>query len=325
MNVLMLAPLQKDNYAKIEKECPQFCFSYSTSQEVAQDMIDCCDVIVGNPGAHVDLNRKNILALLLNSAGSDYYVQDGILYPSTILTNASGIYGKAIAEHTIGAILSLNKNFQHYIRQQEQHLWNPLKTGKELYHSTVVIIGLGDIGYEIAKRLKSFHCRVIGVKRHMMPLPRYIDELYTIERLDDVLPLGDFVILALPQTKQTYHLMNHERLNKLKKDAVLVNVGRGSAIDTQALIEVLKQDHLYGVALDVFEEEPLPSYCELWNFDNVLLTPHCSGGYVWNSTRDYFTDLVIRNLHHLSSGETLENEVDFQSGYRKVVILKDDE
>ena len=103
----------------------------------------------------------------------------------------------------------------------------------------------------------------------------------------------------------------------MKKDAVLINVGRGSAIDTNDLIEVLNQEHLYGVGLDVVEEEPLSNTSPLWKFENVLITPHSSGGFVWQSVRNYYTTLVIRK-----NKETLENEVDFQTGYRKVVTYK---
>ena len=108
----------------------------------------------------------------------------------------------------------------------------------------------------------------------------------------------------------------------MKKDAVLINVGRGSAIDTNDLIEVLNQEHLYGVGLDVVEEEPLSNTSPVWKFENVLITPHSSGGFVWQSVRNYYTELVIRNIEHLKNKETLENEVDFQTGYRKVVTYK---
>jgi len=322
MNILVLAPLQKENFDKIEKAFPNFHFSYSKRKEVTQAMIDNCDIIVGNPPFTVDLNKENIKAILLNSAGSDDYIKKGLLNPKTILTNASGTYGKAIAEHTIGMILTLNKNIKTYCKQMDEHLWKIVPTGKEIYQSTVVIVGLGDLGYQIAKRLKAFDCHVIGVKRTQSKLLPGIDEMYTTDRLEEVLPRADFVISTLPQTKATIHLFNKDKFMKMKEDAVFVNVGRGSAVDTQDLMEVLDQGHLYGVALDVVEEEPLTSDHPLWDYDNVMITPHASGGYLWGSTRAYYTDLVIRNIHHLLDGETLENEVDFETGYRKTVTLK---
>lgn len=321
MNILMLAPLQKEQFQMIEEAFLEDHFAYSTSKDVTQDMIDSCDVIVGNPPLSLDLNQSHIQAVLLNSAGSDEYVQEGVLSSETLLANASGTYGCAIAEHAIGMILTINKNLKRYILNMREGLWQPEQSGLELYRKTVVIVGLGDLGYTIAKRLKAFECYNIGVKRRVSDCPPCIDELYVTEDLDKVLPRADFVILALPQSPQTYHLFDEHKLLLMKKDAVLINVGRGSAIDTDALVKVLKMNHLYGVGLDVLEEEPLPPNHILWQMDNVLITPHASGGYVWESARTYFAHLVIRNLHHLKAHEELENLVDFQTGYRQKTMI----
>ena len=152
MNILMLAPLQKDNFEKIEQHFSQDHFIYATRHTVTQKMIDQCDVIVGNPPLQYDLNREHLQAILLNSAGSDEYVKPGILSSHTLLANASGTYGVAIAEHTIGMILALNKNFKTYIQHMQNGIWQADTIGKELYRQTVVIVGLGDLGYTIAKR-----------------------------------------------------------------------------------------------------------------------------------------------------------------------------
>lgn len=322
MNILVLAPLHKDNFEKMKNALPQHSFTFTTNKDLTQKQINNCDIIVGNPSFRFDFNKPHIKAILLNSAGSDAYVKKGLLHPNTILTNASGTYGKAIAEHTIGMILALNKNFIPYINNMQKHLWQSVSTGKELYHSTVIIVGLGDLGYEIAKRLKAFECHVIGVKRTMSSSLEHIDELYTIDQLDTLLPRADFIISALPQSPQTIHIFDKKRFLLMKKDAIFVNIGRGSAVKTSDLKEVLKSGHLYGVALDVTEEEPLPLNDELWDIDNVLITPHASGGYAWASTRNYYTDLVIRNIQHLLNNETLENEVDFQTGYRKTITYR---
>ena len=193
------------------------------------------------------------------------------LHPRTKLTNASGTYGKAIAEHTLGLILTLNKNIKTYIHHMDEHLWQSVSTGKELYQSTVAIIGLGDLGYELAKRLKAFDCHIIGVKRTLSPLPPCIDELYTTSHIDEVLPQADFVILALPQTRETIHMFDKKRLFLMKGDAVLINIGRGSAICTNDLIEVLETGHLYGVGLDVVEEEPLNQEHDLWDLKKMCI------------------------------------------------------
>lgn len=320
MKILICAPLNTNDVNQIKKAFPND--EYIISRQVTQEMIDQVDIIIGNPPVTLHLNNENIKAIMLNSAGSDQYIQNNIINPHTILTNASGSYGIAIAEQVIGMMITLNKNIKSYIHHMDQSLWQPLKGGKEIYHSTVVIVGYGDIGYETAKRLKAFDCRIIAVKRRKQETLPYVDDIYTIDELEQILPSADYVILALPQNPSTIHLFDKKKLSLMKADAMLINVGRGSAVVTDDLIDVLKQGHLYGVALDVVEEEPLSTSSPLWKMDNVLLTPHSSGGFVWQSVHDFYVQLVIRNINHLLLHETLENEVDFTTGYRKNVQYK---
>lgn len=320
MKVLICAPLNHKDISQIKNEFPDY--DYIITKNVTQEIIDQVDIIIGNPPLTLNLNKSNIKVIMLNSAGSDQYIKKDILHCKTLLTNASGIYGNAIAEQIIGMMITLNKNMKSYIQQMNEHFWCPLKSGKEIYHSTVLIVGYGDIGYETAKRLKAFDCQIIAVKRRKQESLPYVDQIYTIDELDDVLPLADYVILALPQNQSTIHLFNKEKLLLMKKDAMLINVGRGSAIVTDDLIDVLKQGHLYGVALDVVEQEPLPSSSSLWDIDNVLITPHSSGGFVWPSVHHFYIQLIIKNLHHFNNHESLDNEVDFMTGYRKKVQYK---
>lgn len=320
MKILICAPLQDAEIKKIQEHFKNDIFIIN--RKPTQENIDQVDVIIGNPKLNLNLNQEHLQAILLNSAGSDQYIKTGILNENTKLTNASGSYGNAISEQVIGMMITLCKNLKTYALQMNEGNWNPLKTGKEIYHSRVCIVGYGDIGYEIARRLKTFDCYITAIKRRVQDDLPYVDEVSSLDQLDKLLPTMDFVILSLPQSKETYHLFNTEKLLKMKKDAVLINVGRGSAIDTNDLIEVLNQEHLYGVGIDVVEEEPLSNTSPLWKFENVLITPHSSGGFVWQSVRNYYTELVIRNIEHLKNKETLENEVDFQTGYRKVVTYK---
>lgn len=318
LDILVLSNLIDNEKQKLSTAFPDFHFIFKLSKETKQEDIDKADIIIGNPSLKLSVHSSKLQMLQLNSAGSDYYIQEGVLHPHTKLANASGSYGNAIAEHTIGMILALNKNFKTYFKNMEQGIWHDMRFGKEIYHSTVAIIGLGDLGYQLASRLKAFDCHIIGVKRTMSTLPKHIDELYTIEALDTVLSRADYVILCLPQSKQTTHLLTKKRLLSMKKDAVLVNVGRGNAIDSNVLNEVLESNHLYGVALDVVDQEPLDANHPLWQKENVFITPHASGGFAWASIREHFVSLAIRNINHHLQQEELENSVDFTTGYRKV-------
>ena len=322
MKVLVLPKINEVNKNKLLNSFKDIDFIFDSQDSVTQELINEADIVVGNPRKNISLYNENLKALFLNSAGSDSYVKEGVLHPNTRLANASGSYGVAIAEHMIGMILAMNKNFKKFYHNMDEHKWENAKGGKEIYGSTVIIVGLGDLGYEIAKRLKVFNTHIIGVKRRVSDKPEYVDELYTTNYLDTLLPKADYVILTLPHSKETYHMFNKDRLMKMKKDAIIANAGRGSAIDTDDLIDVLNSDHLYGALLDVVEEEPLPASSPLWDIDNVFITPHASGGFKWYSVQNYYYDLVIRNINHLLNNEELENEVDFSTGYRRHVFYK---
>lgn len=322
MKVLVLTPLRQENKEKIAKEFPEFSYTYSSRSNVTQEEIDQHDIIIGNPGYHVDINRENVKLIQLNSAGSDGYIKEGILHPNTLLANGSGVHSDAMAEHTIGMILSMNKRLLEYRNHQKDHHWDKPKDGKELFHSNVAIIGFGDIGYELAKRLKGFDCHIIGIKRRVSEKPDVVDELYTMDHLKEVLSKADYIISCLPHTSDTIHIFNETTFSYMKDDATFINIGRGSAVDTVALKKVLDQGKFDSVCLDVLEQEPLSKEDTLWDYDKVFITPHVASGYQWSSVQDNFTKLVISNMHHYLNHETLENEVDFTTGYRKIVTYK---
>lgn len=139
MKVLILPNLNEENKKKIVTAYPNIEFVFDTQKGVTQEKIDDCDIIVGNPHKGISLYRESLKALFLNSAGSDTYVKEGVLHPNTKLTNASGSYGKAIAEHTLGMILLINKNLKTFVKHMQQHRWQNVPSGKEIYGSTVVI------------------------------------------------------------------------------------------------------------------------------------------------------------------------------------------
>lgn len=322
MNIIICAEIDQKNVERIIASKPNWHFLYKPAKALTQSEIDEADLIIGNPAHTFNLNTPRLKALLLNSAGNDRFLDDGVLNPDTLLTNASGSYGPTIAEHALGMLIAINKNFPFYFTNQLSGKWQPSYIGKELYQSTVAIVGYGDIGHAFAKRVKAFDTHIIAFKKHPGKTDAYIDELYTTDDLKAHIGKADYVFLSLPETKETIHLFDEEMFEAMKKGSVIINVGRGSAIETAALIKALESHHLYGAALDVVEPEPLPSSCPLYHMDNVIITPHASGGYHWESVQRYFTDLVIRNLDHFAKGEELENLVDRTLGYRAKVVIR---
>lgn len=234
-----------------------------------------------------------------------------------VMTNGSGVYGAMIAEHMLACILSLCRQLPHYAALQRQHRWDNRWQESTLEGKTVLILGTGDIGAALARRLRGFDCRILGYCRRPRPIAGF-DAVYGPADLDALLPRADVVACALPGTRETAGLLHRARLLSLKPGAMLVNCGRGSLIDTAALVEALDAVPLLGCALDVTDPEPLPADSPLWDRENVILTPHVSGasfGHL-SETEDKLYRLAAENLRRYLDGEPLLNRVDFSTGYR---------
>ncbi len=267
------------------------------------------EVLVGEPTLDALTAAKKLRWLQLTWAGAERYTGGG--FPKDVLlTTASGAFGETIAEHAMAMLLALCRRLPAYLRRNE---WRDLGCEKSLSGATALVFGTGDVGTQIARRLKAFSARVIGVCRNTK-LPRpYFDALATLDTAEAFLPEADFVIGALPHATQTAGYLSKQRLTLLKEDAVLVNVGRGSFLDTAALCECLRQKKLFGVGLDVFEEEPLPESHPLRGFENVVLTPHVAGigfGHL-PQTEQRIWQLVAENLRRYQDGAPLLNRVVF--------------
>lgn len=242
-------------------------------------------------------------------AGTDRYRKQD--FPQGVtFTNGSGAYGAMIAEHMLACILSLLRQLPHYAALQRQHSWNPAWREGTLEGKTVLVLGTGDIGGSLAKRLRAFDCRILGARRRREPAP-YFDETYALADLDSLLPQADVVACALPGSPETAGLLNRDRLLLMKPGALLVNCGRGSLIVTRDLIEVLRQGRLGGCALDVTDPEPLPQDSPLWDMENVILTPHVSGGSFGHlpETEDKIYQIAADNLSRWLDGRPLRNVV----------------
>lgn len=316
-NVLVLIPVEDKHKKQLEQSAPEATFTYSTYNEVDIETVQKANIIIGNPPAHMLKASTNLELLQLNSAGTDVYIDKGVLPKNVILTNATGAYGLAISEHMIGVVLELYKKLHLYRDNQKKHAWIDEGSVKSIYGSTTLVIGLGDIGCEFAKRMKSLGSYTIGIKRTLTKKPDFMDELYLIDHLDTLLPKADIVALSLPGTQQTYKLITKEKLNKMKPGSILINVGRGTSVDTDALCDALENGHLLGAALDVTDPEPLPENHRLWDIKNAIITPHISGQYHLQETHERIVKISARNLKAFIEGNELQNIVDFSTGYRK--------
>ena len=287
-------------------------------QPVTQEDVDWAQVILGNVPAAMLHGSPALEWLQTNSAGVEAYIQPGVLAGDTLLTNATGAYGLAIAEHMLGMLLELFKKLELYRDAQKSGAWQSQGAVKAVYGSTVLVLGIGDIGGEFAARCKALGAKVIGVRRSPRPCPEYADEVHLLEDLDSLLPQADVVAITLPGTDATRGLMSRERLAKMKEGAVLLNVGRGFIVDTEALCDALERGHLSGAGVDVTDPEPLPHTYRLLNIPTAVVTPHISGFYHLRETHERIVGIFLENLRHFQAGEPLRNLVDFATGYRKL-------
>ncbi|MCQ2418916.1 MAG: hydroxyacid dehydrogenase [Clostridia bacterium] len=239
---------------------------------------------------------SNLRYIQLTSAGFDRVPMDYVKAHRIEICNARGVYSIPMAEFAVGGVLQLYKQSRFFADNQTRHVWQKHRGLMELNGKTVCIVGCGSVGTECAKRFKAFGCEVLGVDL----FPRE-DECYQavlpLDRLDSVLEQSDVLVLTLPLTEQTRHLMNTERFSKMKQGSVLVNIARGAVVDTDALIEALNTT-LFGAVLDVFEEEPLAQSSPMWDMENVILTPHNS--FISDGNSERLEALILNGIKKLS-------------------------
>jgi D-2-hydroxyacid dehydrogenase (NADP+) len=247
-----------------------------------------------------------------------------LMYPELrdsgiLVTNPSGVFSVPMAEHTIGLLLALARNFPDSVRQQDrarwsqQELWDKPQHLKELNGQVLLIVGYGSIGHEVAKRAKAFDMRVWGVTRSGQGDRTHLDKLFSAAQLPEALPEADFVLLCAPETSETEHLIGAAQLAKMKRGAKLINVGRGSLLNEAALIRALESGALGGAALDVAQTEPLPAESPLWKAPSLMITPHTSA--VSDRLWDRETALLMELLERWFDGRELFNRVDLSRGY----------
>ena len=234
----------------------------------------------------------NLRYIQLTSAGFDRIPMDVVYERNIEIHNARGVYSIPMAEFAVSGVLQLYKQNRFFADSQKRQIWQKHRGLMELFGKTVCIIGCGSVGTECAKRFQAFGCRIIGVDRYPREDNHY-ENIVSLENLEEALTGADVVVLALPLTEESRHLINAERLTCMKQGAILVNIARGAVVDTQALTLWLREKRGAAV-LDVFEEEPLPEDSPLWGLDNVCITPHNSFMGEGNSVRLFH--VIMKNL-----------------------------
>ena len=252
------------------------------------------EIVIGNGLflSHPIEKFTNLKYIQLTSAGVDRVPTDHVKAHKIEIKNAKGVYSIPMAEFAISGVLYLYKQIDFFSENQKIHKWEKHRGILELYGKTVCIVGCGSVGTECAKRFSVFGCRVIGIDLFPYENPLY-EGLYPLECLEAKLAESDIVILTLPLTGQTRHLMNADTLSHMKKNSILVNIARGEIVDSEALVVALR-GKLGGAVLDVFEDEPLEGNSPLWEMKQVMLTPHNS--FIGDGNSQRLAELIIKNM-----------------------------
>lgn len=234
----------------------------------------------------------NLKYIQLTSAGYDRVPIEYVKKKEIAIYNAGDVYAIPMAEFVVAGVLQIYKKMEFFRKNQKRHLWEKNRNLEELNGKTVCIIGCGNVGTECAKRFHAFGCKVIGVNRSYILNEAYTTTL-SLNKLDEVLPEADIVVLTIALTEQTYHLINRTKLQSMKASAILVNISRGAVIDTAALLDAI--ENIGGAVLDVLEEEPLEENSQLWEAQNVIITPHNS--FVGEGNGERLKDIIFLNLN----------------------------
>ena len=252
-----------------------------------------------------------MLSTGVNSAPFDLLRERGI-----VLTNA-GVYGPNMADHTMAFMLMLSRQIPQILRRQATVGWlrkdMPVPDPGELDGQTLLIIGLGGIGLETAKRAAAFGMHIIGTRRHPERQAPFVDELHPIEALDDLLPRADWINVSVPYTADTVDLIGDREFGLMRSGVHILCLTRGGIINTDALLRALESDKVAGAGLDVTDPEPLPDDHPLWNYSNVIITPHASGQS--EAAHRRLGELVVDNANRFLEDQPLRNIVDLDLRY----------
>lgn len=247
------------------------------------------------------------------NAGLERLDRAGILQRGFAITNGSGLASAAIAEWCIAAMFALAKQLPAYGRLQSASSWERLRGGLALEGKTCGIVGLGAIGRETAKRARANGMRVVASRRTVEGEDPDCDELLPYSNLSAMLRQSDYVVLCVPLTRETTHLIDGQALKLMKPTASILNIARGEVIDQEALIDALKDGTIASAALDVTTPEPLPAESPLWRLPNVMITPHVSGAS--DRREGTASGLFLENLRRYLAGEPLKNLARPELGY----------
>jgi phosphoglycerate dehydrogenase-like enzyme len=315
MRVVLCYPLEPRHLEQMAMVAPQAELVNAGQQRVAQEILEA-DVFCGHSRVPVPwgrvVQRGRLRWIHSAAAGLDHCLTPEVIASDILVTSSSGLFADQVAEQTIALLTGLLRDLPTAFRYMARHHWARHPT-RDLHGATIGILGLGGNGRRIAEVLAPYRTRILATDLFPRRRPPQVEQLWAADRLGELLPLVDVLILCVPLNAQTRGMIAAPQLAAMKPGSILVNVARGQCVVESDLVAALQSGHLGGAALDVTEREPLPASSPLWDLPNVIVTPHVGA----QSARRYddTTDFFCRNLARYQQGQRLLNLVDKQLGF----------
>lgn len=288
----------------------------SANRDLASEIVDA-DVLYGRPDAKALAAAKHLKLVQSQSAGVDFLMDFPELVESdVVLANTRGAHAPSIAEHAFALLLALTRKIPLSLDYQHKHQWRwegSYRQPREIMGSTIGILGYGQIGRAIAQRASGFEVQVLAVDVYPGGGDRFVETVWPVDRLHDMLAQTDILMVAAPLTRETHHMLSATEFATMPPGSIVIAVSRGGIIDEPALADSLLSGHLYAAGLDVAEIEPLPPDSPFWDMDNVLLSHHLAGSS-WQKERRC-VEILVENLRRLQDGAELINVVDKKAGF----------
>jgi phosphoglycerate dehydrogenase-like enzyme len=328
MKLVIHPPVDDARLAKVvEAAEPMQVVNARTDDEAASAITDA-DAFFGKITPRLLLRAGNLRWVQSPTASLEHYLFPELIAHPCQLSNMRGLYSDVIADQVLGYVVCFARNLHRYIRQQERRVWEPIggesqrsdflsgpgvvssidQCHRHLGDSTLGVVGVGQIGAEIARRAQAFGMNVLGVDPVCESIPGVIPEIWKPQRLSDLLAASEFVVIAAPHTPETEKLFRRPQFEQMRRDAYLINIGRGAIVDLADLTAALREGLIAGAGLDVFETEPLPADHPLWGFENVIITPHVAGTSPRIAERH--TATLVENIRLFVAGKNPATLVD---------------
>lgn len=316
MKIVTSYDFSTENLSLAHAVAPKARFVAATTVEDTMREIEDADAYFGfglNPEM---IGRASKLRWIqLSSVGVESVLCPELLNSDIVLTNMRGATAINISEHVMSLILAFTRTLHTSMRNQSNKFWEDFRNLPvlEISGETLGIIGLGSIGLQLAKRAHAFGMRILAVDPTQTEKPDYVESLWKMDRLHDMLAQSDFAAICCPLTRQTKGMMGEPEFRAMKSTAIVVSIGRGQIINQAALVDALQTKEIAGAGLDVTDPEPLPQDSPLWEMDNVIITPHHAG--VSPKSWERIFKIFCENLERFVAGDTLTNIVDQTRGY----------